>query len=137
MPTSKSGAKDKVTYQMLSEDFWTVRRMVTRASLVPTWRASSLTGLSRDCPAKAVEAHAVAAAIAADRNTIWGGERWREAGSKSVTKRRRVCYLYLGFGCTQSPDRQRFWHSIGWSQIFWIVGKRPAHPQLTGSSPRI
>jgi hypothetical protein len=54
-----------VTYQMLSEVFWTVRRMVTRASLVPTWRASSLTGLSRDCPAKAVEAHAVAAAIAA------------------------------------------------------------------------
>ena len=54
-----------VTYQMLSEDFWTVLRMVMRASLVPTWRASSLTGLSRDCPAKAMEAHAVAAAIAA------------------------------------------------------------------------
>jgi hypothetical protein len=38
---------------------------VTRASTLPTLRESSLTGLSRDCPANAVEAHAVAAAIAA------------------------------------------------------------------------
>ena len=78
MPTSKSGLTDKVTYQMLSEVFWTVLRMVTRASLVPTWRASSLTGLSRDCPAKAVEAHAVAAAIAANRNAT-EGERWERS----------------------------------------------------------
>ena len=78
-PTSKSGVMDKVAYQMLSEDFCWVLRMVMRASLVPTWRASSLTGLSRDCPAKAVEAHAVAAAIAADGNTI-RRKRWREVG---------------------------------------------------------
>jgi hypothetical protein len=44
-------------YQMLSlaEDLLTALRMVTRASTLPTLRESSLTGLSRDCPAKAVE----------------------------------------------------------------------------------
>ena len=40
-------------------------RIVTRASLVPTLRASSLLCFNRDWPAKAVDAHAVAAAIAA------------------------------------------------------------------------
>ena len=43
--------------------------MVTRASAVPTLRASSLLCFNRDCPAKAVEAHAVAAAMAADTNS--------------------------------------------------------------------
>jgi hypothetical protein len=51
----------------LPADLLTVLRMVTRASTLPTLRESSLTGLSRDCPAKAVEAHAVAAAMAAAR----------------------------------------------------------------------
>ena len=38
--------------------------MVTRASLVPTLRASSLLCFNRESPTKVVEAHAVAAAIA-------------------------------------------------------------------------
>jgi hypothetical protein len=54
------------THQMLLEDLLPVLRMVTRASTLPTLRESSLTGLSRDCPAKAVEAHAVAAAMMAN-----------------------------------------------------------------------
>jgi hypothetical protein len=54
------------THQMLPEDLLAVLRMVMRASTLPTLRESSLTGLSRDCPAKAVEAHAVAAAMAAN-----------------------------------------------------------------------
>ena len=54
-----------VAHQMLSEDLAAVLRIVMRASLVPTWRASSLTGLRRLCPAKAVECMAVAAAMAA------------------------------------------------------------------------
>lgn len=43
-------------------------RMVTRASLAPTLRDSSFTGLSKLCPAKAVEAQAVAAAMAETHN---------------------------------------------------------------------
>jgi hypothetical protein len=62
----------QVSYQMLSlaEDLLTVLRMVTRASTLPTLRESSFTGLSRDCPANAVEAHAVAAAMVAD-DEVW------------------------------------------------------------------
>lgn len=54
-------------YQMLSllADLLADLRIVTRASLVPTLLASSLLCFNRDWPAKAVEAHAVAAAIAA------------------------------------------------------------------------
>ena len=53
------------SHQMLSlpADLLAVLRMVTRASLVPTRRASSLLCLSKLWPAKAVEAHAVAAAM--------------------------------------------------------------------------
>ena len=49
---------------LLLEDLLPVLRMVMRASLVPTLRASSLRGLSRDCPAKTEECMAVAAAMA-------------------------------------------------------------------------
>ena len=76
-----------VKYQMLSEDFCWVLRMVTRASLVPTWRASSLTGLSRDCPAKAVEAHAVAAAMAASGEGRMQTERKNDCGLMRVVLR--------------------------------------------------
>ena len=75
----------QVSYQMLSlvEDLLTVLRMVTRASTLPTLRESSLTGLSRDCPAKAVEAHAVAAAmVAAD-------EVWQTKQMSKISKRGR------------------------------------------------
>jgi hypothetical protein len=54
----------------LPADLFTVLRMVTRAWLEPTLRESSLTGLSKDCPAKVVEAQAVAAAIATSETTI-------------------------------------------------------------------
>lgn len=53
--------------------------MVTRALEEPTWRESSFTGLSSDCPAKAVEAQAVAAAMTATdfwTVTIKYEERW-------------------------------------------------------------
>lgn len=49
----------------LPADLLTVRRIVTRASTLPTLRDSSFTGLSRLCPAKAVECIAVAAAMSA------------------------------------------------------------------------
>ena len=48
----------------LLADLLAVLRMVTRASLAPTLRASSLLCLSKLWPAKAVDAHAVAAAMA-------------------------------------------------------------------------
>jgi hypothetical protein len=48
----------------LLEDLLADLRMVTRASLAPTLRASSLLCLSKLWPAKAVDAHAVAAAMA-------------------------------------------------------------------------
>lgn len=49
----------------LPADLLTVRRIVTRASTLPTLRDSSFTGFSRLCPAKAVECIAVAAAMSA------------------------------------------------------------------------
>jgi hypothetical protein len=42
----------------LPEYLLAVLRIVMRASVGPTLRESSLTGLSRACPANAVEAHA-------------------------------------------------------------------------------
>jgi hypothetical protein len=54
------------THQMLPEDLLSVLRMVTWVSTLPTLRESSLTGLRKDCPAKAVEAHAIAAAMIAN-----------------------------------------------------------------------
>ena len=66
----------EASYQMLSLllGLLAVLRMVTRASVVPTLRASSLLCFNSDCPAKAVEAHAVAAAMVTDaRNEL----KWR------------------------------------------------------------
>ena len=62
-----NGTQMQSTDQMLplAADLLADLRMVTRASLRVTLRASSLLFLSRLWPAKAVEAHAVAAAMAA------------------------------------------------------------------------
>uniref|UniRef100_A0A7I3Z9S8 Uncharacterized protein n=2 Tax=Physcomitrium patens TaxID=3218 RepID=A0A7I3Z9S8_PHYPA len=72
-------------YQMLSlpADLLTVRRIVTRASTLPTLRDSSFTGLSTPCPAKAVECIAVAPAMSAHTfpnggsPTEWEAMKWR------------------------------------------------------------
>ena len=74
----------------LPADRLTLLRIETRASLVPTFLASSLTGLSRDCPAKAVEAHAVAAAIAAALHCKEGdAQEQRRDDGQSVIPRER------------------------------------------------
>lgn len=68
----------------LRADLLTVRRIVTRASTLPTLRDSSLTGLSRLCPAKPVECIAIAAAMSTN---TFPNERWLPQSNEAMNWR--------------------------------------------------
>lgn len=63
--------------------------ITTRAWLEPTFWASSLAGRSRDCPAKVVEAHAVAAAIVSTNRA----ERGEHSEDSTCNCHRTACHF--------------------------------------------
>lgn len=89
-----SQSKTKKTYHMLPL-LDLLPLITTRAWLEPTFWASSLAGRSRDCPAKVVEAHAVAAAIVSTNRA--------ERGEHSEEQRARLEHTMLQ--CGAAPVR--------------------------------
>ena len=98
----------------LAADLLADLRMVTRASPRLTLRASSLLCLSRLWPARAVEAHAVAAAMAAmPENRNHTATDYAEGGEESATNSKCAAMWMFLFSVENCETQEEIKHPIG------------------------